>query len=111
MTSSNEPMLFAEDIARLRKITRRQARRWLEMLEAEHGAAVVGRAPARHGVRRFTSESALARIGPRAGVVEARLVAMIRELEKRIRTLEEEVDRTNSKRTQKTSKGTPAPHG
>lgn len=90
MTAS-EPMLFAEDIARLRKISRWQARRWLEMIEAEYGATVVGQARGRRGVRRYTTESALARIGPRTGSAEARLLSIMSDLERRIRALEEKI--------------------
>ena len=89
MTMS-EPVLFAEDIARLRKISRWQARRWLKIIEEEYGAAVVGQARGRRGVRRYTTESALARIGPRTGTAETRLLAIMSDLERRIRALEEE---------------------
>ncbi len=94
--TSQEPMLFAEDVARLRKISRWQARRWLEMIEAEYGATVVGQVRARRGVRRYTTEAALARIGPRAGSVEARLMSIIGDFDRRIRALEEVNRRSRS---------------
>lgn len=60
MTSSK--LLFAEDIAALRGVSRWQARRWLLQLEDRFGEAAVGRMPGRRGVRRYTSEAALARV-------------------------------------------------
>jgi hypothetical protein len=57
--------LFAEDIARLRGVSRWRARRWLAYLEEHHGEEVVGRMPGRRGVRRFTTEAALRAVGPR----------------------------------------------
>ncbi len=55
-------MLFAEDIAAVRGISRWQARRWLVALERRFGESAVGRFPGRRGVRRYTSEAALARV-------------------------------------------------
>lgn len=87
----SDDMLFAQDIARRRKISRSQARRWLEMLEAEYGASVVGRVRGRRGVRRYTTEAALARIGPRAANVETKLMSAIGDLVRRIDALEEKI--------------------
>ena len=56
--------LYAADLARLRGISARQARRWLVRLEEQYGEQVVGRVDARRGVRRYTSAAALAAIGP-----------------------------------------------
>lgn len=55
------PFLFARDVARLRNITVRRARRWLQELDEKFGSALVGRV----GNRRYTTTAALADVGPR----------------------------------------------
>jgi hypothetical protein len=75
-------MLFAEDIARLRSISRWQARRWLAQLEENHGADVVGCFPGRRGVRRYTSEAALAKIGPPVDGEDVMMTNVLSRLER-----------------------------
>jgi hypothetical protein len=57
-------LLFAEDLARIWKVSPRQARRRLETLEREHGSKIVGRFKGRRGMRRYTTAGALALLGP-----------------------------------------------
>jgi len=60
-------LLFAEDLAVLRRISRHTAWRWLVRLEEEFGEAAVGRVRGRRGPRRFVTADALARITSRLG--------------------------------------------
>jgi hypothetical protein len=87
----NERVLYAEDIARLRGISVRQARRWLEEMESQHGAALVGRFPGRGGARRFTTAAALSSIGPVRDRTSDLLVAFVAEVRKRLDALENAV--------------------
>jgi hypothetical protein len=84
-------LLFAEDIAALRGISPRQARRWLQRLEEQHGTKAVGQIDARRGTRRYTTRAALESIGPRlqhAGDQLAALVDRVRAVEQRVGELE-----------------------
>ncbi len=80
--------LFAEDIAAMRGISPRQARRWLLRLEQHYGVAVVGRIDGRRGPRRYTTASALEAIGPRLQGSDAALRERLAELEARVERLE-----------------------
>lgn len=53
--------LFAEDIAKLHRVSVREAQRLLLRWEEEYGSDAVQRRPARFGVRRFTTRAALRR--------------------------------------------------
>ena len=87
----SERLLFSTDIAAMRNISRWQARRWLEALEAEYGSAVVGQVRFRQKVRRYTTEAALARVGPRATNAETRLLNAVADLARRVEVLEEKI--------------------
>ena len=85
--------LFPEDVARMRGISPRQARRWLIRLELRYGVAVVGRIDGRRGPRRFTTAAALETIGPRMLGPEVPLDLRIAELESRVDRLEHHAPR------------------
>lgn len=53
-------MLFVRDVAARRGVDTSTARRWLVDLERQHGARIVGRL----GKRLYTTEEALAEVGP-----------------------------------------------
>ena len=80
--------LFAEDVAAMRGISPRQARRWLLRLELRYGVAVVGRIDGRRGPRRFTTAAALEAIGPRLDGCDALVHERVAELESRVELLE-----------------------
>lgn len=80
--------LFADDIAAMRGIGVRQARRWLARLESRYGIAVVGRIDGRRGPRRFTTATALETIGPRLQGCDTALRERLAELEARVDRLE-----------------------
>ena len=80
--------LFAEDLAMLRGITRRQALRWLQQLEETHGSEVVGRVDRGGRARRFTTEAALSSISP---PTERELDQTIVAILERLEALEREV--------------------
>ena len=80
--------LFAEDVAAMRSISARQARRWLHRLELYYGVAVVGRIDGRRGPRRFTTATALEAIGPRLQGTDAAVRERLAELEARVERLE-----------------------
>jgi hypothetical protein len=81
--------LYAEDVAKIRRISIRQAQRWLAEMEMTHGPAVVGQIKGRSGVRRYTTESAMAVFGPYRPSFEARVDAMLEAFGKRLADLEE----------------------
>jgi hypothetical protein len=91
--ASKARLLFAEDIAAVRGISRRVARRWLVDLEARHGAAVVGRISARRGVRRFTTEAALEAVSPRVERETRELQDVLMELAERVAEIERRLER------------------
>ncbi len=80
--------LFAEDLAAMRRISVRQARRWLIQLERRFGVAVVGRIDGRRGPRRFTTATALETIGPRVDGADTLVHERLAELESRVEQLE-----------------------
>jgi hypothetical protein len=80
--------LFTEDLAAMRGISIRQARRWLVRLELRYGVTVVGRLDGRRGPRRFTTASALETVGPRWQCEDEALSARIAALEQRVTQLE-----------------------
>jgi hypothetical protein len=80
--------LFAEDVAAMRGISPRQARRWLHRLELRFGVAAVGRIDGRRGPRRFTTEAALETIGPRLQSSDGLVHERMAELEARVERLE-----------------------
>jgi hypothetical protein len=80
--------LYAEDIARLRGVSARQARRWLASLQEMHGHDMVGSVPGRRGARRFTTEAALASIAPRSHRVEDQMRRVIEEILQRLAAVE-----------------------
>ena len=80
--------LFAEDVAAMRGISPRQARRWLMRLEEQYGALVVGRMDGRRGPRRFTTAAALEAIGPRLRGSDSAVDERLVELEARVERLE-----------------------
>jgi hypothetical protein len=80
--------LFAEDLATLRGISPRQARRWLIRLEATYGVAVVGRIDGRRGPRRFTTAASLEVIGPPMDGTDGSLRTRVADLEVRVEHLE-----------------------
>ncbi|HEY3821808.1 MAG TPA: hypothetical protein VGL81_31800 [Polyangiaceae bacterium] len=79
--------LFAEDVATMRGVSRRQARRWLLQLEMRYGVTVVGRIDGRRGPRRFTTTAALEAIGPWVHSADA-VRERMEELEARVERLE-----------------------
>ena len=85
---AGEIFLYAKDIASLRGISVRQARRWLATLAEQHGCDVVGSAAARRGTRRFTSEAALANIAPRAKRAHDHLADVVTEIIERLDAIE-----------------------
>jgi hypothetical protein len=80
--------LFAEDVAAMRGISVRQARRWLMRLEERYGTVVVGRMDGRRGPRRFTTATAFEAIGPGVQTTDAAVLARLAELEARVERLE-----------------------
>jgi hypothetical protein len=80
--------LFAEDLAAIRSISVRQARRWLVRLDERYGAVVVGRMDGRRGPRRYTTAEALETIGPRVQSGEAAVLERLMDLEARVERLE-----------------------
>jgi hypothetical protein len=80
--------LFAEDLASMRGISVRQARRWLLRLEERYGTVVVGRMDGRRGPRRFTTSTALEAIGPRLQGSDSSVRQRVAELEARVERLE-----------------------
>jgi hypothetical protein len=84
--------LYAKDIASLRGISVRQARRWLVTLAEQHGADVVGSAAGRRGTRRFTSEAALANIAPRTRRANDHLAEVVAEIIDRLNAIERRLD-------------------
>jgi hypothetical protein len=85
---SNGCLLFAEDVAAVRGISRQVARRWLVELEERHGAAVVGRMSGRRGPRRFTTEAALEAVSPRVERETRELYEMVMQLAERLGEIE-----------------------
>ncbi len=86
-------LLFARDIAALRGVTARQARRWLERLEI-HGTDAVGRIEGRRGPQRYTTEAALQTIEPATARREnSQLAEAAAELADRVARLEERLER------------------
>lgn len=80
-------LLYAEDIALLRGISRRQAHRWLVRLEQQFGAAAVGRLQGARRVRRYTTAAALEVVQPRMQRQDELLDAILvrlRELEDKV---------------------------
>jgi hypothetical protein len=78
-------VLYAKDIARLRGVTVRTARRWLKDLERLHGPQVVGRV----GVKvLFTTTEALAVVCP-AIADQSRQEARLADVERRLAEVEE----------------------
>jgi hypothetical protein len=84
--------LLAEDVAAMRGISPRQARRWLLRLEARYGIAVVGRIDGRRGPRRFTTTAALEAIGPRLQSEDTAIRERLADLEARVARLERAPD-------------------
>jgi hypothetical protein len=90
-------LLFAEDLATIWKVSPRQARRRLEVLERDHGPKIVGRFKGRRGVRRYTTAAALAQLGPAIdGVSEKSTSTAFVSLVDRISALEDRVLRMSS---------------
>jgi hypothetical protein len=85
-------LLFAEDIAAIRGISRRVARRWLVELEERHGVSVVGRMSGRHGVRRFTTEAALEAVSPRVERQTRELYDLLMQLAERVGDIERRLE-------------------
>ena len=81
--------LFAEDVAAMRGISPRQARRWLVRLELRYGTTVVGRIDGRRGPRRFTTAAALDAIGPQVQDGLSALHQRVADLEARVEHLED----------------------
>jgi len=91
------PLLFAEDLARLYKMPRQRAHRWLQFLERKYGAVVVGQFPGSRGIRRYTTEAALESIGPAArsrwADLDERMELFTAELQRLAREVEETKER------------------
>ncbi len=85
-------LLFAEDLSELHGISRRQARRWLARLESSYGTLAVGRTAGRRGPRLYTTEAALARIGPHADPNASPQSARLDDLERQLAALKARLD-------------------
>ena len=82
-------LLFAEDLAVLRAISRRQATRWLVRLEQRYGVQAVGRVDGRRGPRRYTTEAALQALGPETSRPDLHLAEVVAELAQRLAEVEQ----------------------
>lgn len=74
--------IFAEDLAARWRVHPSTARRWLRQLERAHGGRVV----ARLGKRLYTTDHALARVGP-GGEQADSLADRVAQLEERVARL------------------------
>jgi hypothetical protein len=92
-------VLYAEDLALLHGISVRQARRRLLDLEAQYGERVVGRTPWANGVRRFTTEQALASFTPCSETLSDKVMAAVERLAVDVRALGERISFIEARHT------------
>lgn len=97
--SPSGEFLYAEDVAKLRRISVRQAQRYLRRMQAEHGPSVVGSVPGRRAPRLYTTATALEKVGPghhdrmmgtreRIEYLESEIERLHRDHERRLQFLE-----------------------
>jgi hypothetical protein len=88
-----DPVLYAENVAKRMGTSVRQARRYLEQMEAQHGREMVGSKPARKGVRRFVTEEAFAvMMGYWQPPKDDRISNILADFGARIVAVEEKID-------------------